>query len=209
MTDERHDGPENGTEQAEVRPVVPRWQKAVNAGLFVLTLLIEAIVAMARPDLIRFDTWSYVFVGIVAFIVVYALLGLLAPKAYAVVNVILNGVLFLLWLLTPRAVYPFPHHNPKAGDKPDKKSWLDPNDSWLMAELGGLVLLTLCEITVPILFFSTWHKLVFIACGWLIYIPFMILFMFLYALRKDRARRARDEQALQEQQKREEMGRWR
>lgn len=208
MTDERHNEPENGTEQADVQPIVPRWQKAVNVGLIVLTLLIQAIIGMARPDLIRFDTWSYVFVGIVAFIVVYVLVGLLAPRAYAVVNMILNGVLLLLWLLTPRAVYPFPRHNPQADDKPNKKSWIDPNDFGYVAGIGSVVLLILCQITVPILFFSTWHKLVFIACSWLIYIPFGILYIFLYALRKDRARRARDKQALLEQQKREEMGRW-
>ena len=208
MTDERHDGPENGTEQAEVQPVVPRWQKAVNAGLLVLTLLIQVIVALARPERIRFDAWSYAFIGIATFIVVYVLLGLFAPKIYAVVNVIFDGILFLLWLLTPRARYPFPYRTRKAGSKPKRENWADPHDVWIGIGFGGLVLLLLCQITVPILFFSTWRKLVFIACSWLVFVPFMILFMFLFALRKDRARRARDKQALLEQQKREEMGRW-
>ena len=167
----------------------PLWHNLLDLGLIVLTLGAEITVGRVWPQRIVFNVWSYVLMAFVAMLAVYLLLDRFFPeglRSYLVFVLILSALVG------------------RAGRVYHSMKRLRVLPPWIFTAFLAL----LCVLSIPIAYFSSDTKVVFFIGNILLFLTFAAILLIRITGRQRHDRKAQERQELLEQQKREEMGRW-
>ena len=170
----------------------PLWHNLLDLGLIVLTVVAQIIVGRIWPQLIIFDGWSYLVIVGVALFGIYLLLDRFFPEG-------LRGYLTVFLVLA----FVLPRGRPGNMIRAIKK--LNVMQPWTFT----ITLAASCISSIPIAYFKSYNKLWLFSVGLFALITYTIIAVTRKARREYTDRKAQEKQELLEQQKREEMGRWR
>ena len=186
------DEPESRQEEEDLERIPrPLWHSLLDLGLVVFTVAAEIAVARIWPHLVIINVVSYFVIAFVVLMGIYLLLDRFFPEG-------LRAYLFLFLIiefLTPRG-------RPGLTMRSMKHLTVMPPRAFT------LTVAILCFSSVPIAFFTTVHKLLFLI-GSLTVVTTAVVIVSIRIMRRQYAeKKALEDKERREQEQREELGRW-
>ena len=198
------DEPESRQEEEDLERIPrPLWHSLLDLGLVVFTVAAEIAVARIWPHLVIVNVVSYFVIAFVVLMGIALLLDRFFPeglRAYLFLFLIIEFLtpLFLFLIiefLTPRG-------------RPGLTMRSMKHLTVMSPRAFTLTVATLCFSSIPIAFFTTVHKLLFLI-GSLTVVTTAVVIVSIRIMRRQYAeQKALEDKERREQEQREELGRW-